>query len=120
MTKYSLSMSEHNLGFFTMEILIIVSTEINNAVSGKLNVCGIKEEDMEIYHSGGETFSKEKAAFILSKFKFDFSSRMSHDLAKVNFLKGSITMLETQSKKAKAKQIVFVISQCRFNKNNVL
>ncbi len=88
-------------------ILVIVSTALNKAGIGKLNVCGIKD-DMEIYHSGGETFSKEKAAFILSKFKFDFSSRMSHDLAMVNFLKGSITMLETQSKDAKAKQIVFV------------
>jgi hypothetical protein len=33
-----------------------------------------------------------------------------HDVAIVNLLKGSITLLETQSKEAKAKQIVFVIT----------
>jgi hypothetical protein len=44
---------------------------------------------------------------------------MSHDLAMVKFLSGSITMLESQSKEAKAKLLVFVISDGRFNKDNL-
>jgi len=74
----SLSMKEHNLGFFALESLVIVTTALNKAGLGKLCVCGIKK-DMDVYHKFDEMFTKEKGAYILSKFKFDFSSSMSHD-----------------------------------------
>jgi len=35
---------------------------------------------MEICHGFDETFNKEKGSYMLSKFKFDFSSRNSHDV----------------------------------------
>lgn len=47
-------------------------------------VCGIKE-DMEIYQSFDETFNREKGSYLLSKFKFDFSSRNSHDIVMIIF-----------------------------------
>lgn len=48
-------------------------------------VCGIKE-DMEIYQSFDETFNREKGSYMLSKFKFDFSSRVSHDIVYLKIL----------------------------------
>jgi MoxR-like ATPase len=74
----TLSMKEHNLGFFALESLVIVSSALNKAGIGKVSICGIKE-DIEIYQTFNDMFSKEKGSQILSKFKFDFSSRLSHD-----------------------------------------
>jgi len=54
-------------------------------------VCGIKE-DMEIYQSFDETFNREKGSYMLSKFKFDFSSRISHDI--VNIYKNFLTQIK--------------------------
>ena len=45
---------------------------------------GIKE-DLEVYHSFNEMLSRDKGAYILSKFQFDFSSRVSHDSVNFNF-----------------------------------
>jgi midasin len=116
----SLSMKEHNLGFFALESLVIVSSALNRAGIGKISICGIKE-DMEVYHSHTEVFNREKGSYLLSKFKFDFSSRLSHDVAMTNFMKNSMVMLQNQIRNSQgdASQIVFIISDGRFNKDNV-
>ena len=114
----SLSMKEHNLGFFALESLVIVSSALNRAGIGKISICGIKE-DMEVHHSHTEVFNREKGSYLLSKFKFDFSSRLSHDVAMTNFMRNSMVMLQNQNKQGDASQIVFIISDGRFNKDNV-
>ena len=66
----SLSMKEHNLGFFALESLVLVTTALNKvkfifyfqAGLGKLCVCGIKK-DMDVYHKFDEMFTKESFPF---------------------------------------------------------
>ena len=82
---------------------------------------------MEIYHHFNDAFNKDKGSSILSNFKFDFSSRLSYDnviyilnQAMRNFMKNSIFIMENLISNQNINpinQIVFIISDGRFNKD---
>ena len=114
----SLSMKEHNLGFFALQSMIILSSALSKVNIAKISVCSI-ENEMHLLNSFDESLSKEKLAYILSHFKFNFSSNSSYDFAMMNFMAQSIKMIESASfSGSMVNQIVFILSDGRFNKDN--
>ena len=71
-------MKEHNLGFFALQSMIILSSALSKVNIAKISVCSI-ENEMHLLNSFDESLSKEKLAYILSHFKFNFSSNSSLD-----------------------------------------
>ena len=113
-------MKENNKNFYALEALVIVSSALKKAGLGKLSICSIRE-GLSLLHNHNEEFSKEKGAFIFSKFDFGFSSIQSHELSMRNFLKDSIQLAEENNQMSNkiSEQICFIISDGIFNKDFV-
>jgi len=113
----SLSMKRNNLGFFALESLVAISEALNQLNVGKVCVCGINER-MNMHMSFEDTYSAEKAAFILSNYSFEYQSYASADTSIPNFMSDCNKLLDSQ--KTDNRNIVFIISDGRFNKKKCL
>lgn len=81
----SLSMKRNNLGFFALESLVAITEALNQLNVGKVCVSGIHER-MNMHMSFEDTYSAEKAAFILSNYSFEYQSYASADTSLPNFM----------------------------------
>lgn len=113
----SLSMKKNNLGFFALESLVAISEALNQLSVGKVCVSGINDR-MDMHMSFEDTYSAEKAAFILSNYSFDYQSFASADTSIPNFMADCNKLLD--SLKTENRNIVFIISDGRFNKKKAL
>lgn len=112
----SLSMKKNNLGFFALESLVAISEALNQLNVGKVCVCGINDR-MKLHMSFEDTYSAEKSAFILSNYSFEYQSFASADTSIPNFMSDCNKLLD--SLKTENRNIVFIISDGRFNKKKV-
>jgi len=119
----SLSMKEQNLGFFSLEAMVTLVEALNRLEVGKVAVARIRDR-MELLQSFEESYSNERSAFIVSQYEFKHCAKQSHDFAMANFVRDANKLLDLQNT---ASQIgggvscpfVIVLSDGRFNKNNV-
>ena len=109
----SLSMKKNNLGFFALESLVAISEALNQLNVGKVCVTGINDH-LKLHMSFEDTYSPEKAAFILSNYDFSYQSYSSADTSLPNFMSDCNKLLD--SLKTENRNIVFIISDGRFNK----
>lgn len=117
----SLSMKENNLGFFSLESLVTITEALNRLEVGKVAVAGIRER-LDLFQSFEDGYSNERTAFILSQFNFNYSAPKSADYAMANFVRDTNQMLDSQNSgtgDAMNCPFVIVLSDGRFNKNNV-
>lgn len=112
----SLSMKHNNLGFFALESLVSISEALNQLSVGKVCVCGINDR-MNLHMSFEDTYTSEKAAFILSNYSFEYQSTCSADTSIPNFMSDCNKLLD--SLHTENRNIVFIISDGRFNKKKV-
>uniref|UniRef100_A0A7S3CKX2 VWFA domain-containing protein n=1 Tax=Strombidium rassoulzadegani TaxID=1082188 RepID=A0A7S3CKX2_9SPIT len=119
----SLSMNEQNLGFFSLESLVTMVEALNKLEVGSVAVARIRSR-MEMLLSFEDSYSNEKSAFILSQFDFKHSEKNSHDTAMSNFVRDANKLLDVQNSISLSHgstncPFVIVLSDGRFNKNNV-
>jgi midasin len=72
---------------------------------------------MNMHMSFEDTYSAERAAFILSNYSFEYQSYASADTSLPNFMHDCNKLLD--SLKTENRNIVFIISDGRFNKKKV-
>ncbi|CAI2366578.1 unnamed protein product [Moneuplotes crassus] len=113
----SLSMKNNNLGFFALESLVAISEALNQLNVGKVCLCGINDR-LNMHMSFEDTYSAEKAAFTISNYSFEYKSHASADTSIPNFMQDCNKLLD--SLHSSNKNIVFIISDGRFNKKKVL
>ena len=112
----SLSMKEHNLGFFALESVVAILQALDILEIGEVCV-GAMQENLKILHSFNEKYTRQKAAYILSSFTFDFNKINSADYSLANCVNDANHILELQH--FNTKTISIIISDGRFNKSNV-
>jgi len=61
----TLSMSENNLGFFSLEALVAITEALNRLEVGKIAVARIRDR-LELVHSFEEPLTAEKTSFAIS------------------------------------------------------
>merc|ERR1719272_999680 len=79
---------------------------------------------MELLQSFEDSYSNERSAFIASQYQFEHSSKHSHDHAMANFVRDANKLLDFQNTDSQLRggtscPFVIVLSDGRFNKNNV-
>lgn len=119
----TLSMKEGGLGFFSLEALTTITEALHRLEVGKVAVAAIRDR-MELLQSfeDGASLSNERTAFALSQFSFNYSAPKSADLAMANFVRDANKMLDISaagSSESLNLPFVIVLSDGRFNKNNV-
>jgi midasin len=81
----SMSMRESNQGFFSLEAMIALTEALNRLEVGKVAVARIRDR-MDLVHSFDDTYTSEKAGFIVSQFSFEHQAPTSADYAMANFV----------------------------------
>lgn len=76
-------MKEHGLGFFAMESVVAILQALDILEIGTICL-GAMRDNLKIVHSFNEKYSRQKAAYIISSFSFDYNEVNSSDY--VNFL----------------------------------
>jgi len=116
----SLSMKENNLGFFSLEAMVALTEALNRLEVGKVAVARIRER-MELLQSFDEPYSSERAGFAINQFGFEHCAATSADHSMANFVRDANKLLDLQNNSAGATNCPFVIvlSDGRFNKENV-
>ena len=117
----TLSMSENNLGFFSLEALVAITEALNRLEVGKIAVARIRDR-LELVHSFEESLTAEKTSFAISQFEFAHSGATSADHAMANFVKDANKMLDGQNGGISSSiscPFVIILSDGRFNKDNV-
>lgn len=119
----SLSMKEQNLGFSSLEAMVTLVEALNRLEAGKVAIARIRDR-LDLLQSFEDTYSNERTAFIVNSFEFQHCAQRSHDFAMSNFVKDANKLLDlqntqSQSHGASSCPIVIILSDGRFNKNNV-
>lgn len=117
----SLSMRENNQGFFSLEAMIALTEALNRLEVGKVAVARIRDR-MELVHSFDDTYTSQKAGFMVSQFNFEHQAPNSADYAMANFVSDANKLLDLQNagnSLAVNCPFVIVLSDGRLNKNNV-
>jgi midasin len=117
----TMSMNSNNLGFFSLESMIAIVEAFNMLEVGKVAVARIRDR-MELVHSFEDTYSAERAAFMLSQFKFSHTADTSADHAMANFVSDSNKLLDIQNMASSGAMncpFVIILSDGRLNKDNV-
>ena len=112
----SLSMKEHNLGFFALESVVAILQALDILEIGEICV-GSMRERLNILHGFQEKYTRQKAAYILSSFGFDYNMTNSADYSLANCVSDANHILELQH--FNTRTISIIISDGRFNKANV-
>ena len=120
----SYSMRESNKNFFAIETLVIFANSFKRAGLNKFNICSIRDNLNLLHSMNDDVFSKEKGAFILNKFKFDYKDSKSHDYSMRNFILDYNNLAENNNlnfsvNNSKNEQICFILSDGIFNKDIV-
>ena len=89
----SLSMKENNLGFFSLEAMVALTEALNRLEVGKVAVARIRER-MELLQSFDDSYSSERAGFVVSQFDFDHCATTSADHSMANFVRDANKLLD--------------------------
>ena len=119
----TLSMREGGLGFFSLEALTTITEALNRLEVGKVAVAAIRDRMtlLQTFEEGAQ-LSNERSSFVLSQFGFQFSAAKSADFAMANFVRDANQLLDQQNTSggdAMNLPFVIILSDGRFNKNNV-
>ena len=81
----SLSMKEHNLGFFALQSVVAILQALDILEIGEVCVCAMRE-NLKIIHSfqSEQKYSRQKAGFILNSFTFEYAEQHSADYVRNN------------------------------------
>eukprot|EP01022_Parablepharisma_sp_SALTPOND_P017058 TRINITY_DN2645_c0_g1_i1.p1 TRINITY_DN2645_c0_g1~~TRINITY_DN2645_c0_g1_i1.p1 ORF type:complete len:5413 (+),score=668.55 TRINITY_DN2645_c0_g1_i1:2932-19170(+) len=112
----SLSMKEHNLGFFALESVVAILQALDILEIGEVCV-GAMRDNLKIVHGFNEKYTRQKAGYILSSFGFDFNEVNSADYSLANCVNDANHILDMQH--FNTRTISIIISDGRFNKSNV-
>lgn len=120
----SLSMKEHNLGFFSLEAMVTLVEALNRLEVGQVAVARIRDR-MELLQSFDDSYSNEKTAFVINQYEFEHNAAHSLDLAMPNFIRDANKLLDIQNSSSQMQgamscPFTIIISDGRFNKKNVL
>ena len=120
----SLSMKQNNIGYYALQSMLILIKSLQKVGIDNLSIFGITDDCVELYDYNIEKnmINNDKIKNIINYFKFNFESKNSFDFAMQNFLAKNIQKIEnnTLNNINKLKyNINFIISDGRFNKNNV-
>lgn len=119
----TLSMREGGLGFFSLEALTTITEALNRLEVGKVAVAAIRDRMtlLQTFEEGAQQ-SNERSSFVLSQFGFQFSAPKSADFAMANFVRDTNQLLDQQNTSGGDVMnlpFVIILSDGRFNKNNV-
>ena len=120
----SLSMKQNNIGYYALQSMLILIKSLQKVGIDNLSLFGITDDCIELYDYNVEKsmINNEKIKNILNYFKFNFESKNSFDFSMQNFLAKNIQKIENNTINDRNKlkyNINFIISDGRFNKNNV-
>ena len=120
----SLSMKQNNIGYYALQSMLILVKSLQKVGIDNLSLYGITDDCVELYDYNIEKnmINNEKIKNIINYFKFNFESKNSFDFAMQNFLAKNIQKIENNTINDRNKlkyNINFIISDGRFNKNNV-
>ena len=120
----SLSMKQNNIGFYALQSMLILIKSLQKVGIDNLSLNAITDDCVELYDYNREKnmLNNDKIKKIINFFKFNFESKNSFDYYMRNFLNKSIQNIENNTINDKNKlkyNINFIISDGRFNKNNV-
>ena len=120
----SLSMKQNNIGYYALQSMLILIKSLQKVGIDNLSLFGITDDCVELYDYNNEKnmINNEKIKNILNYFKFNFESKNSFDFSMQNFLAKNIQKIENNTINDRNKlkyNINFIISDGRFNKNNV-
>ena len=120
----SLSMKQNNIGYYALQSMLILVKSLQKVGIDNLSLFGITDDCVELYDYNIEKnmINNEKIKNIINYFKFNFESKNSFDFAMQNFLAKNIQKIENNTINDRNKlkyNINFIISDGRFNKNNV-
>ena len=120
----SLSMKQNNIGYYALQSMLILVKSLQKVGIDNLSLFGITDDCIELYDYNIEksVINNEKIKNILNYFKFNFESKNSFDFSMQNFLAKNIQKIENNTINDRNKlkyNINFIISDGRFNKNNV-
>lgn len=89
----SLSMRRNHQNFHSLEAMITLTEALNRLEVGKVALARIRDR-LEMLHSFDDTYTAEKAGFIVSQFNFTHKSNKSADIAMANFACDSNKLLD--------------------------
>ena len=120
----SLSMKQNNIGYYALQSMLILVKSLQKVGIDNLSIFGITDDCVDLYDYNIEKnmINNEKIKNVINYFKFNFESKNSFDLAMQNFLAKNIQKIENNTINDRNKlkyNINFIISDGRFNKNNV-
>jgi len=120
----SLSMKQNNIGYYALQSMLILIKSLQKVGIDNLSLYGITDDCVELYDYNREKnmIDNDKIKKIINYFKFNFESKNSFDYSMRNFLNKSIQNIENNTINDRNKlkyNINFIISDGRFNKNNV-
>ena len=120
----SLSMKQNNIGYYALQSMLILIKSLQKVGIDNLSLYGITDDCVELYDYNREKnmIDNDKIKKIINYFKFNFESKNSFDYSMRNFLNKSIKNIENNTINDRNKlkyNINFIISDGRFNKNNV-
>ena len=120
----SLSMKQNNIGYYALQSMLILIKSLQKVGIDNLSLYGITDDCVELYDYNREKnmMDNDKIKKIINYFKFNFESKNSFDYSIRNFLNKSIQNIENNTINDRNKlkyNINFIISDGRFNKNNV-
>ena len=120
----SLSMKQNNIGYYALQSMLILVKSLQKVGIDNLSLFGITDDCVELYDYNVEKnmINNEKIKNIINYFKFNFESKSSFDFSMQNFLMKNIQKIENNTINDRNKlkyNINFIISDGRFNKNNV-
>ena len=120
----SLSMKQNNIGYYALQSMLILVKSLQKVGIDNLSLFGITDDCVELYDYNIEKnmINNEKIKNIINYFKFNFESKNSFDFSMQNFLAKNIQKIENNTINDRNKlkyNINFIISDGRFNKNNV-
>ena len=120
----SLSMKQNNIGYYALQSMLILVKSLQKVGIDNLSLFGITDDCVELYDYNTEKsmINNDKIKKIINYFKFNFESKNSFDFSMKNFLIKNIQKIESNTLNDRNKlkyNINFIISDGRFNKNNV-
>jgi len=109
------SMSQQNVGPLALQALTVLALSLSKLEVGQIGVGSIRN-GLTMVHDFDKTFVPADGSKLLKNFGFNFTDTYSSDLGLANFMRQSIDIFNKDFGK---KKICFILSDGRFNKNNV-
>ncbi|CAD8092675.1 unnamed protein product [Paramecium sonneborni] len=113
----SLSMSENQVGYLSLQSLTSLSLALSKMEAGQIGIASI-HEGMRLLHDFSKPFTQLDCPLILGQFNFEFESKQSSELSLMRFMRESIDKFKN-IRVSNAQQICFIMSDGKFNKKMV-